>query len=47
MLLTYYLHVIYFNTFLLYYSFLIETWWRGLNKSDTFNGFLRDLAIVF
>ncbi|XP_060878656.1 uncharacterized protein LOC132951008 [Metopolophium dirhodum] len=27
--------------------YLIETWWRGINKSDTFNAFLRDMAQVF
>jgi len=24
----------------------METWWRGINKSDLFNAFLRDMAEV-
>ncbi|XP_022175067.1 uncharacterized protein LOC111037022 isoform X1 [Myzus persicae] len=27
--------------------YLMETWWRGINKSDLFNAFLRDMAEVF
>lgn len=30
-----------------FYRYLIEMWWRNLNKSDTFNAFLRDLIETF
>ncbi|XP_026808861.1 uncharacterized protein LOC113551049 [Rhopalosiphum maidis] len=28
-------------------KYLTETWYRGINKSDLFNVFLRDIAEVF
>jgi len=31
----------------IYCRYLMETWWRGINKSDLFNAFLRDIAEDF